>query len=677
MCGIVGWWARPDTSPAVVERTCDAMAGALFHRGPDAGGTWLDHDHTVALGHRRLAVLDLSDAGRQPMASVSGRYMIVFNGEIYNHLAMRDALAEAGSAPSWRGHSDTETLLAMLDAWGLSATLAKISGMFAFGLWDRRDGRLSLARDRMGEKPLYYCAVDGHVWFASELKAFRQCDRLDLAIDRDAAALYFRYGYVPTPRTIFRNVHKIPPGCFVTAPRETFGDAAPTTFWSLESVVRSRNPRETLPLAQSVDALDALLGRTVRAQMLSDAPLGAFLSGGIDSSLITALMAAGSARKVQSFSIGFGDEQFNEAVHARAVAKHLGTEHTEVILTEQDALNVVPDLPDMFDEPFADSSQIPTALLCRMARTRVTVALSGDGGDELFGGYNRYLFAPKLWDRFSALPAPLRRVLARWLTLLPTEPKGALGRSLATGAAGLGLHAGQVRKLARYGAILSNSADFNDVFRQLVEEWPRSQSIVIDAESVPTRLDHRENWIDQLGREEGMMALDATTYLPDDILVKVDRSAMAASLETRAPFLDPDVVAFAWNLPLEQKIHGGRGKQILRSLLDRYVPRALIDRPKQGFAIPLDSWLRGPLREWADDLLDPAALAADGLLRPQPIVDAWQDHRSGRRQLGSRVWTALMFQAWKKRFFDEQPRQDAVIGNQVRPSARQALSSAG
>ena len=612
----------------------------------------MDEQAGIALGHRRLAILDISDAGRQPMESASQRYIVIFNGEIYNHLDIREELARCGAAPLWHGHSDTETLLAAIDAWGLASTLTRLSGMFAFALWDKHKRMLSLARDRMGEKPLYFASVGSQIWFASELKAFRHCDQLELTIDRDAAALFFRFGYVPAPKTIFSGVQKLPPGTFLAVPWRHRGELLPEPYWSLSAAVRRAPAAPALSPEEAESALDALLAKTVRAQMLSDAPLGAFLSGGVDSSLITALMASGASSPIQSFSIGFDETRFNEAHHARAVAEHLGTDHTELIVTERDALDVIPDLPNTFDEPFADSSQIPTALLCRLARKDVTVALSGDGGDELFGGYNRYIMAPKLWDRFSKLPGPARTLLPALAMKLSSGSEGALGGMLEAVVTKFGLHASQTHKLARYGAVLSGSTNFSDVFRKLVEYWPQSEKLVIGAGSATSFLDSAKNWPENLSRAEAMMAIDAVTYLPDDILVKVDRTSMAESLEVRAPFLDRDVVEFAWSLPISQKIGDGRGKQILRNVLDRYVPRHLIDRPKQGFSIPLDNWLRGPLRGWADDLLSQARLDAGGLLQADLITQAWRDHRSGRRQLGNQIWAVLMFEAWRTSFFD-------------------------
>jgi asparagine synthase (glutamine-hydrolysing) len=625
------------------------MTAMLVHRGPDAGGTWQDPEAGVALGHRRLAVLDLSEAGRQPMMSASERFIIVFNGEIYNHLDLRRDLAAGGTALPWRGHSDTETLLACFEAWGIAETLRRITGMFAFALWDRGNRALTLARDRLGEKPLYYAIADGQIWFASELKALRACPDLHLDIDRDAAALFFRYAYVPTPHTIYRGVRKLPPGTSVTFAGDAIRETEPSPYWSLHEVATRANAQASCTdwtADEASTALETLLGRVVRSQMLSDAPLGTFLSGGVDSSLITALMAAGAERKIRSFSIGFGDPRFNEAAHARAVAAHLGTDHTELIATEEHALEIVPRLARTFDEPFADSSQIPTMILSELTRRHVTVAMSGDGGDELFGGYNRYLYAPRLWDRYASLPQLLRCLLTATAMGLPSSRYG-IGSVLAFLSRRAGLHITFADKIARYGETLAAARTFNQVFRNLVEEWPRTTVLVPGAAGL-NLLDQEEQWPSLGSREETMMALDAVTYLPDGVLVKVDRSAMAASLETRAPFLDREVVEFAFGLPLSLKIQDGRGKQILRRILDRYVPRELIDRPKQGFAVPLDDWLRGRLRDWAESLLAEKQLADGELLDPAPIRVAWLDHSTGRRQLGTRLWAVLMFQAWRE-----------------------------
>lgn len=657
MCGVTG---VVEGAPAPgLESRIRAMTAALAHRGPDGEGHWTGEG--VALGHRRLAILDLSGAGAQPMHSPSGRFVLAFNGEIYNHMALREALAAEGAAPGWRGRSDTETLLAGIEAWGLDETLRRSAGMFALALWDRRERRLSLARDRMGEKPLYWGHAGGSFVFGSELKALRLHPGFAAGISREALMLYLRFGVVPAPWSIHPGAFKLEPGCILeldtgrpAAPRtrplrpeEADGPLSIRRWWSLDAAVAA-GLRDPLDDAGQGDALLAeALGAAVGRQMVADVPLGAFLSGGIDSSLIVALMQERSPRPVQTFTIGFEEAAFNEAPHAAAVARHLGTDHHEMTVTSAEAREVIPLLPDLYDEPFADSSQVPTHLVARAARGQVRVALSGDAGDELFGGYNRYFWGPRIWNRLAWLPHPARRLLGAGIAALPVAGWDAL--------AGLAGRAGGPRvaragdKAHRLAARLRHVATMDDLYRSLVTEWPDPARLIPGAPPEP-----RSALDDPLpaGLEDPaarMMVQDMRLYLPDDILHKVDRAAMGIGLETRAPFLDPEVVALALRMPLAQKIAGGQGKMALRRLLYTRVPRELIERPKAGFGIPVGDWLRGPLRPWAEELLAPALLARDGLLDPAPVRRAWAEHLSGRRDWASRLWPVLMLQAWRGR----------------------------
>ena len=618
------------------------MARAIAHRGPDADGCWIDENAGLALGHRRLSILDLSPAGAQPMRSADDRWILCYNGEVYNHLNLRRCLEAEARAPNWRGHSDTETLLAAISAWGVEITLRRSVGMFAFALWDRNTRCLTLARDRLGEKPLYYGWQGKALLFGSELKALACHPSFTRDLDRGAVALLMQHNYIPAPHTIWRGVAKLLPGTFITFTAEQRAPE-PRPYWSLAQCAEAG---QRAPLAgdaqQAEEQLEEVLRAAVGKQMLSDVPLGALLSGGLDSSLVVALMQAQSNRPVRTFCIGFEDRRYDESPQARAVAKHLGTDHTELIMTASDVLNAVPRVASIYDEPFADSSQLPTMLVMNLARRHVTVALSGDGGDELFGGYNRYLLAPKLWGLAKRFPGPVRRVLGSALTGVPAERWNGM---LAPFARFIKL--AQIgEKLHKAGQRLGHAHSIDDVYRSLVTEWRPEDQLVLNAPAHPTLLDRPGDWPDLTDPVARMMALDALTYMPDDILVKVDRAAMCESLETRAPYLDPDVVELAWRLPMSLKIRGGTTKWLLRQILYRHVPAQLVDRPKMGFGIPLDTWLRGPLRTWADDLLSNDRLKREGILSPAPVQAAWQSHRDGRRNLGYRLWSILMLNAW-------------------------------
>jgi asparagine synthase (glutamine-hydrolysing) len=638
MCGITGVLSR-DPVPDL-ESVLYRMADTLQRRGPDDAGVWASAESAVGLGHRRLAVLDLSPAGHQPMHSACGRFVIAFNGEIYNHLELRRELQAAGHAPQWRGHSDTETLLAAAVAWGLHRALEKAVGMFALALWDGQTHSLHLARDRLGEKPLYYGMVRGRFLFASELKAMRAFPGFDNEIDRDVLDLYLQYCCVPAPYSIYRGIRKLTPGTILTVHRASLDSPAIQPYWRFVDVARAGLARPITDEREAIDRLEQTISDAISAQCISDVPLGAFLSGGIDSSTIVALMQKQSARPVLTFTVGFDEAGFDESHHARAVARHLGTEHHEVRVRPQDAQSVIPLLSELYDEPFADSSQIPTHLICAAARSRVTVALSGDGGDELFGGYNRYFWMRDIWRRFSWMPMPARSVLGSTLQTVPVRAWDYVAR-VGPGGRGRRMTGAKAHKL---GGRLKTVRSPDDLYRSLMTEWPAG--LALGAQRRATALDEPGLLAGISEAEQRMMAWDALTYLPDDILTKVDRAAMGVSLETRVPLLDPAVVELAWRLPLGMKIRGGQGKWALRQVLYRHVPRELIERPKAGFAIPVGEWLRGPLREWAEHLLDAHRLEVEGYLSPAPIRAAWEQHLGGRFDLTPRLWSVLMFQAW-------------------------------
>lgn len=655
MCGFTGLFRPQDADLSGMQDIVSRMTGTLAHRGPDAKGFWAEG--AVALGHRRLSILDLSEAGAQPMQSACGRFVLAYNGEIYNHLALRAELQRAGAAPDWRGHSDTETLLAAIACWGLDVALRRAAGMFALALWDRAEQRLSLARDRMGEKPLYWGWAGTTLVFGSELKALRQHPSFPRDVCRAALSQYLAFAYVPAPYSIHPGIYKLEPGCVLQVegdfprtapdvplrPGQSHGSLSVRRYWSLDDNLAAGRAAAITDPADAVAATEATLGAAVAQQMIADVPLGAFLSGGIDSSLIVALMQQRSVRAVQTFTIGFEAAAFDESPFAAQVANHLGTDHTALMVTEADARTVIPMLPDLYDEPFADSSQIPTYLVCRAARASVTVALSGDGGDELFGGYTRHVWAPRLARRLGRIPRPARQALGGMIRAIPIAAWDRIG---AMGGRRFGLRqAGD--KAHRLAGRMDSLSSPEALYRSVICEWagagllpdPPDRPLSLLDDPLPAGLTDDPAAM--------MMVQDMRGYLPDDILCKVDRAAMGVSLETRVPFLDPQVIDLSARLPTDLKIRDGQGKWVLRQVLYRHVPQALIDRPKTGFGIPVGDWLRGPLRPWAEDLLSHATLTRDGLLDPEPIRRVWAEHLSGRRDWTHRLWIVLMFMAWK------------------------------
>jgi len=644
MCGIAGYIncrAHGQASEEILKK----MGAAIAHRGPDDSGVWFDNEAGIGLSHRRLSVVELSPAGHQPMVSASGRYVLVFNGEIYNHLSLRASLETTGTAPNWRGHSDTETMLAGFDDWGIQTTIERSIGMFAFGVWDRCTRTLTLGRDRLGEKPLYYGWQGDIFLFGSELKALRAHPAFKAEVDRNALALLMRHNCIPAPYSIFMGIAKLQPGCLLTVSLAQH-EALIIPYWSGKQVVESGLTRPFKGNAnEAVDALGGLLVDAVGQQMMADVPLGAFLSGGVDSSTVVALMQAQSSRPVRTFSIGFYDDLYNEAQHAKVVAKHLGTDHTELYVTHQDALDVIPRLYNLYDEPFSDSSQIPTFLVSNMARQHVTVSLSGDAGDELFGGYNRYVLTSRLWGRLSKLPVAVRHALSIAITRVSPQTWNTLTKMLTyTQPNGTGMV--NWGDTLHKGAGVMSSSSLHELYRGFVSHWTYPANLVIGAIEPPTVLTDITRHPKTNNEVELMMALDMLTYLPDDILNKVDRAAMGVSLETRVPFLDHRVVEFAWRLPLEYKLRDGMGKWVLRQVLYKYVPKELIERPKQGFGVPIYSWLRGPLRDWAEELLNEKRLKQEGYLNPAPIRQKWIEHLSGKMNWQYHLWDVLMFQAW-------------------------------
>ena len=649
MCGIAGYIT---TDSLGSDATLRRMTDALSHRGPDSSGYWHDEAAGVALGHRRLSIIDVSSAGHQPMVSASGRYVLIFNGEIYNHHDIRARVAGVGKAPTWHGHSDTESLLAAFDAWGISDTLTQLRGMFAFAVWDRQEKVLNLARDRFAEKPLYYGLSGGVFLFGSELKALVQHPAWYGALEPAALEEYLRFGCVGGMQCIFQGIRKLPAGSLQHVHlRDVHAGVTPEpqTWWSAQRAAGDSGRLEPLTSPDSaINAVEQSLGQSVAERMVADVPLGAFLSGGIDSSLIVALMQQHSQRPVQTFSVGFDDARYDESGHAAAVAEHLGTKHTTLASSSQMALDLVPLLPELYDEPFADSSQLPTALISQLTRQHVSVALSGDGGDELFGGYNRHVWVPQLWRKLRHLPLPARRALAATLKAIPAHTYDRLMRSLGR-ALPSRLHLRTFGEKVHKLATALDSASERDLFDRVASMNP-NHATLLRGESGYRDQGGILSSLAAFKGVEWMLLMDTLHYMVDDVLVKVDRASMGSSLEVRVPFLDADVFETAWRIPAEVKLRDGRGKWLLRQLLYRHVPQSLIDRPKMGFAIPLDNWLRGPLKDWAEDLLSPASLAQLPMLNAVAIRALWHAHQNGQGHHAQQLWIVLQLAAWRSRW---------------------------
>ena len=647
MCGIAGYWHRvsqlsQDQSYGVIT----AMTDALVPRGPDSRGVWLDPALDIGLGHRRLAILDLSPEGAQPMLSHQGRYVMVFNGEIYNFGELRSTLSQLGH--QFRGHSDTEVMLAAVTEWGVTAAVSRFVGMFAFAIWDTEARVLHLGRDRVGEKPLYYGWVGETLLFGSELKALIQHPQWQGEIDRDALALFVRHGYIPAPHSIYAGINKLPPGTILSLPASQPQAATPIAYWDLQTaVIEGRNNPFRGSDAEAITHLDKLLRSTIKEQMIADVPLGAFLSGGVDSSTVVALMQAQSTRPIKTFSIGFTEPKYNEAEYAKAVATHLGTDHTELYVTPKEAIAVIPQLPTLYDEPFADSSQIPTYLVSKLAREHVTVSLSGDGGDELFCGYSRYFTAQSIWDKIGWIPVGMRQVYAKLLLSVSVDRWDEIIAQIGKAVPRLRQPQQGVR-MHLLGNFLKHKQP-SDLYAQMMSLSPDPASIVLNSTEPETILSHPPDWLKGLDFTSQMMYVDSMTYLPDDVLAKVDRAAMGVSLESRVPFLDRRIVEFAWKLPMSMKIRDGKGKWLLRQVLYQYVPRELIDRPKMGFGVPIDLWLRNELRDWAESLLAADRLEREGFFDVQAVRQQWAEHLSGKFDRCYSLWNILMFQSWLDR----------------------------
>ncbi len=645
MCGILGFLDPNGVDERSALALAQRMGEALRLRGPDDHGEWCDANAGIVLGQRRLSINDLSPAGHQPMVSASGRFVIVLNGEIYNFRELREAFGPGGYP--FNGHSDTEVALATIETFGWVDALTRFVGMFAIGLWDREARALYLARDRVGEKPLYYAKVNGAVVFVSDLNAIREMPGWSPQIDRDALGLLMQHFYIPAPRTIYADVRKLLPGTWLRIDLDDCRvDGVPVSYWSAADLaVESMHQRPSTAPEEATDELDALLKQTIRDKMISDVPLGGLLSGGIDSSTVVALMQAESMNKVQTFSIGFHEDEYNEAHEAQRVAAHLGTDHTELYVSPEEAQAVIPKLPALYSEPFADSSQIPTYLVSALARRDVTVALSGDGGDELFGGYTRYLMAEEMWRKFDSMPGPLRSVVGNLAALLPASKVDTLVAPIKRFMPERWRYkqfGNKVQKLAT----ICRSSDPTSVYRSLISMWMRPSQVVIGAADVDL-LAGLPQAVEQVANfTERMMLIDLLTYLPGDILTKVDRASMGKSLEVRVPLLDHRVIEHAWRVPLDLKVRDGQGKWLLKQVLYRYVPRSLIERPKMGFGVPIDDWLRGPLREWAEDLLGETRLRDEGYFRPAVVRSTWQEHLNEKADWAHLLWPILMFQAW-------------------------------
>jgi asparagine synthase (glutamine-hydrolysing) len=646
MCGINGFYSK---SSSTFNNVIIKMNSAISHRGPDTNGSWMDKDSGIVLGHQRLSIIDLSTTGNQPMRSNSERFILTYNGEIYNHLEIRKELEKINSNVNWRGNSDTETLLEAIDFWGIDITLNKIDGMFAFVIWDKKNRCLILARDRIGEKPLYYGYQgegDEKVFlFGSELKALKVHPQFKGEINRDAIALQLRHNCIPAPYSIYRDIYKLLPGNYLKFKESDLKKnliPASKIYWSLvETAIYGNNNQLQNSEKDIKEELEKQLKLSVKKQMISDVPLGAFLSGGIDSSTIVSLMQSQSIKPIKTFTIGFEESEYSEAKYAKKIAKHIGTHHTELYISSKKAMDVIPKLPTVYDEPFSDSSQIPTFLVSQLSKEHVKVALSGDGGDELFCGYNRYLVGKKLSAILNLIPLTLRKSVSSSIKLISEENWTKISKFLPV----LNKYSNFGDKVYK-GTNALEAKTIYDMYYSLCSHWKNPTEAVLNSIEPGTLLTEFKPKLDDLNDQQQMMVLDLLTYLPNDILVKIDRAAMASSLETRAPFLDHKLIEYVWKVPHSLKFKNNQGKWILRKILAKYVPKNLIERPKMGFGVPIDMWLRGPLKDWAENLLSEKRLKQEGYFDSKLIRMKWEEHLSGNRNWQSDLWNILMFQAW-------------------------------
>ena len=646
MCGINGFYSK---SLSTFNNAILRMNSAISYRGPDNSGVWIDKNLGIVLGHQRLSIIDLSEAGNQPMQSCSGRFILTYNGEVYNHLEIRKELEQSNPNIKWKGSSDTETLLEAIDFWGIKTTLKKTVGMFAFGIWDKKNCSLTLAKDRMGEKPLYYGwqgEGDNKVFiFGSELKSLKVHPSFAGKINRDSIALQLRHNCIPAPYSIYQNIYKLYPGHYLHLNEKNLKKGlmpAQKAYWStVECAINGNNNQLKICEFNIQKNLESQLKLSVKQQMISDAPIGAFLSGGIDSSLIVALMQSQSRYPVKTFTIGFDETGYSEAQYAKKIAKHLGTNHSELYISAKTAMEVIPNLPLIYDEPFSDSSQIPTFLVSQFAKKQVKVALSGDGGDELFCGYNRYIMYQKFLTAFNLMPSNLRKSLA--FVIQSISPKNL--NNISKFFPGIRQYSAFGDKMHKFANILKVKS-LDEIYNVLTSHWLNPNEVVINSKEPGTLLTEFKPELRGLNSEQQMMVLDLITYLPNDILVKIDRAAMASSLETRAPFLNHKLLEYVWKIPQSLKLRNGHGKWILKKILNQYVPKNLTERPKMGFGIPIDIWLRGPLRDWAENLLNEKKLQKEGFFNPRLVRDKWSEHLSGNRNLHTNLWDILMFQAW-------------------------------
>ena len=646
MCGINGFYSK---SSSTFNNVILKMNLAISHRGPDSNGVWTDKNSGIVLGHQRLSIIDLSKAGSQPMQSNSGRFILTYNGEIYNHLEIRQELEEYNSYIKWRGNSDTETLLEAIDCWGVEITLKKTVGMFAFGVWDKKSRSLTLAKDRMGEKPLYFGwqgeGVNKVFLFGSELKALKVHPGFNGEINRDSIALQLRHNFIPAPYSIYKNIYKLLPGHYLQLNENDLKNGllqSQKPYWSAtKCAIDGNNNQLKLSVSNIQKDLETHLKSSVKQQMISDVPLGAFLSGGIDSSTVVALMQSQSNYPIKTFTIGFNESDYSEAKYAKKIATHIGTNHTELYISPKTAMEVIPKLPTIYDEPFSDSSQIPTFLVSQLAKQQVKVALSGDGGDELFCGYNRYVMSKKFWNTFRLMPLRFRKFIVYLIQSIPPKNLSKISKFLPV----LNQYSNFGDKMHKGANVLKAKSLYN-LYYMLCSHWQDPTAVVINSIEPGTLLTEFKPELTGLNSQQQMMALDLITYLPDDILVKVDRAAMASSLETRVPFLNHRLIEYVNKIPQSLKLRNGQGKWILKQILNQYVPKNLTERPKMGFGVPIDAWLRGPLRDWVESLLDEKKLQQEGFFNPKLVRDKWTEHLSGNRNWQSELWDVLMFQAW-------------------------------